>query len=419
METNLFDRPSGGLAHFSGLSGRAEQIPCLTESCKPPEILGTGSLVTAAINGASLDALAAIVSRPGAHPAAALYDTSTLYQIAFHREQALRLQASAIAASPLFRVKRSSERPATVRVLALVAPGDMMTNTPLDFITNHLSDVRLDLLFLVPGQSLPDLVPDHDVMFFAACESDAATLARTQMLYNTWPRPVLNSPAALPLLARDALARLLASIPTILSPKTVKVHRGAFPVEMSYPTLIRPVGSHAGEGLVKLDDAAGLGAYLQNSSAEDFYLTRFVEYHNGQGLYQKYRVAFIDGRPFLCHMAISDHWMVHYLNAEMAERSERRAIEATAMQEFETGFAVRHRDALAALCRVLPLEYFSIDCSELPDGRLLVFEADNAAIVHLMEPAETFAYKHAQMQQVFAAFGLMLHRHATSRSRSQ
>ena len=375
-------------------------------------ILGTATLVTAAMNGASLDALVTMVSRPGAHPAAALYDTSTLYQIAFQREQALELQASAIAASPLFRLKRSNGRPAAIRVLALVAPGDMMVNTPLDFITNHLCDVRLDLLFMTPGQVLPGQVPDHDLMVFAASEPDAATLARMQLLYTAWPRPVLNDPAALPSLARDALARLLAGTPGICSPETAQFSHAGHPVGTAYPALIRPVGSHAGEGLVKLDDAAGLKAYLQSSTGGPFYFSQFVDYRNHDGQYRKYRIAFIDGEAFLCHMAVSEHWMVHYLNAGMADSAERRAVEAAAMQEFDTGFAVRHRDAFSALCRLLPFEYFSVDCSELPDGRLLVFEADTAAIIHMMEPAATFAYKHVQMRRVFDAFGAMLRRHA-------
>ena len=58
----------------------------------------------------------------------------------------------------------------------------------------------------------------------------------------------------------------------------------------------------------------------------------------------------------------------------------------------------------------LGFDYYSIDCAETQDGRLLVFEADAAAIIHLMDPAAMFPYKQPQMRRVFAAFQAMLDR---------
>jgi hypothetical protein len=113
-------------------------------------------------------------------------------------------------------------------------------------------------------------------------------------------------------------------------------------------------------------------------------------------------------------MAASDHWMVHYLNAGMAENADRRADEARAMAAFDSGFAGRHAAAFAALRRQIGLDYFQIDCAELPDGRLLVFEAAVAGIVHLMDPPDLFPYKPAQMQRVFQAFSAMLRSRAVS-----
>jgi hypothetical protein len=96
--------------------------------------------------------------------------------------------------------------------------------------------------------------------------------------------------------------------------------------------------------------------------------------------------------------------MVHYLNAGMAEHAERRLEEASWMADFDTDFAVRHADAFAALHRRLGLDYFAIDCAELSDGRLLLFEADVAMIVHSMDSATVFPYKKQSMATLFAAF---------------
>ena len=60
-------------------------------------------------------------------------------------------------------------------------------------------------------------------------------------------------------------------------------------------------------------------------------------------------VAFIDKKPFLCHMAISTNWMVHYLNAGMTECAGKRAQEADAMANFDRTFAHRHAAAFQAL----------------------------------------------------------------------
>ena len=58
------------------------------------------------------------------------------------------------------------------------------------------------------------------------------------------------------------------------------------------------------------------------------------------------------------------------------------------------------------------LDYFAIDCAQTRDGKLLVFEADNASIVHNMDPADIFPYKGPQMRKVFDAFVAMLYKHA-------
>jgi hypothetical protein len=399
-----------------------DPIPRLDEACDPPVVIGMAALTTAASHGADPDALAGMIDQLDIDPVARLYDTSIAYQLAFRRAEGLGLQDAAVAASQLFRVRRESRCPAEIRLLALVVPGELMVNTPLEFITDHL-DVRVDLLFLVPGQSLPATIPDHDIMFFAAGEADAVTLARMQRLVASWPRPMLNDPRYLPALARDRLARSLAHVPSICSPSTVAVSRaqldsllrdggtiGDILPGCGYPVLVRPHGSHAGIGLKKIDDPNALATYLMFSFDTSYFMTAFVDYRSADGLFRKYRVAFIDRQPHLCHMAVSQNWMVHYLNAGMTESRDKRADEARAMMHFDAGFAARHRDAFAALHERLPFDYYSIDCGELSDGRLLVFEADSAAIIHLMDPEVMFPYKHAHMRRAFDAFGEMLRR---------
>ena len=139
---------------------------------------------------------------------------------------------------------------------------------------------------------------------------------------------------------------------------------------------------------------------------------------SADGMFRKYRIALIEGRPFACHMGVSEHWMIHYLNAGMRESAPKRAEEARFMAEFDQDFAKRHARAFDALTEHVGLEYFGIDCGETPEGELLIFEADVAMIVHAMDPPDLFPYKGPQMRKVFDAFQTMLASAAKGRAQA-
>jgi hypothetical protein len=397
------------LAAQSGAAPVQDVIPRIDPELAPPLIYGTAALAALAFAQHGLDDLLRFIARPvSSEPAAAalLLDSSLAHQLRFRARQAQKLQTEALDRSVLFRVApgmlRHGLRP--LRVLAVMAPGDFIVNTPLDFITTHL-DVRLDLLFARPGEPLPVAMPEHDVAFFAVSEADLPTLHRLAPLFAAWPRPVLNDPAR---------AACLAALPGVAAPRIIAVSRADLAAGclggLEYPVLVRPYGSHAGQNLDRIDQPDALAGYLQAVTAERYFVAGFVDYRSADGLFRKYRVAFIDGAPMLCHMAASEHWMVHYLNAGMTDSAGKRAMEAEAMAEFDTGFARRHAAAFAALDGWMGLDYHQIDCAELPDGRLLVFEADVAAIIHMIDPPDLFPYKPPQMRRVMDAFGAMLRR---------
>jgi hypothetical protein len=82
------------------------------------------------------------------------------------------------------------------------------------------------------------------------------------------------------------------------------------------------------------------------------------------------------------------------------------------MRDFDRDFALRHKGALAAIVDRVGLDYFTIDCAENKNGELLIFEADNTAVVHNMDSPEVFPYKPPQMHKIFEAFAAMLLRRA-------
>jgi hypothetical protein len=403
-----------------------EAIPALSDTLTPPTVRGTADLTTFAYQGNDYQAL---LDRIGADadPVGGPYDRAIAAQLGFRRAEGLSLQDAALATNQIYRIAAAPQGApeGAVRLLALASPGDLMTNTPLDFLTNHLN-VRLDLLYVLPDRPLPPTIPDHDIAFFAVGEADPPELERLQRLHAAWPRPTLNNPSFIAAMERDTLSASLAGFPGLCSPPTVAKSRAALEAHIEYgapvegfdtprglyPCLIRPLSSHAGTGLARVDNPAELAKYLHFSFDRRFFLTEFEDYASPDGLFRKYRIAFIDWAPFLCHMAVSSRWMVHYLNAGMTESAEKRADEARAMAEFDAGFAKRHATAFDALHERLGLDLYSIDCAETRDGRLLVFEADAAAIIHMMDPPDLFPYKQTQMRRVFAAFETMLRRRA-------
>jgi glutathione synthase/RimK-type ligase-like ATP-grasp enzyme len=368
-----------------------------------------------------------LLARAQANPddANAWLDASFVLQLLGQRDAGLDIQRHALATRSLYALPAPARTP-TLNLLVLMGPGDFMANTPIEFLL-QTTDIAANVQYVTPELPFPEQVPDHDVLFVAIAQSDAnVVLLRdvTQMLAG-WPRPVVNRPEHIAHLSRDgAHAKLEGTTGTVM-PRTVRVARATaeqlangeidvyalLPGE-AFPLIVRPLDSHAGTDLQKVDDAAALRAYLAAQPSHAFYLAPFVDYSGSDGQFRKYRIVLIDGKPFICHLAISSHWMVHYLNAGMDDSAAKRAEEAAGMASFDDGFAQRHAAALAEIDARIGLPYLGIDCAETRDGRLLIFEVDNAMVVHAMDDPGKYPYKGPAMNKVFRAFEAMLHRAA-------
>ena len=298
----------------------------------------------------------------------------------------------------------------------------MMDNTPLDFLLEG-SDVALDLLYVSMEMPFPASLPEHDVLIVAIGQSDQnqPLLEQIGRLVKYSPRPVLNTPDRITHLSRDAVSSLLKSAPGIEIPVTARIDRQclqqicrgeksitALLEDGNFPIIVRPVGSHAGKGLARIDSQAAIVGYLDTMPENEFYVARFVDYRGPDGLYRKCRIVLIDGQPFACHLAISDNWIIHYEKAGMKENAARRSEEERFMADFDEGFARRHREPLRVIGERIGLDYLVIDCGETLEGNLLFFEADNLGFVHAMDPVDIFPYKQPQMRKVFSAFHAML-----------
>jgi hypothetical protein len=218
---------------------------------------------------------------------------------------------------------------------------------------------------------------------------------------------VLNPPRLIRRCARETVYELLHDIPGLLVPATRRLNREQVGLT-AMPFTIRPVDTQGGNGLAKIDSAAELETFFGQYPSTDYHVADFVDYRSDDGRYRKFRIALIDGRPYLCHLAVSEHWMVHYRSAGMDLDADKRAEEARAMVSFDADFALRHQQALQEIASRLGLDYVVLDVSETRDGRLLLFEADSRGWIHATDPVDLFPYKPAVMQKAFDAFRAML-----------
>jgi hypothetical protein len=403
-----------------------DQIATAQAGCA--DRIGVARLTKMAVTGTDLrplwqDLIAKVLD--GTAEAGEGLDLSLVAQLLGDKQAGLAIQDEILASHQLFRSPCAVQQP-RLRVLALAAATDMGSNTPIEFLLQE-SAIELMTLYVIPDVDLPVPLPDHDVAIVIASDSEEcrAALHKIDRAAPRWPRPLLNPPRRVGNLDRDKLHRLLDGIEGLEIPATTAVTRerlsevsrsrgplGGIAADLVFPVIVRPRGSHAGGGLARLDDRAAIGHYLETRQEQEFFIARFVDYSDDDGLFRKCRIVFVDRRPYACHLAIADRWDIWYLNAGMSASASKRLEEETFFRTFDIGFAPRHQAALAGLADRVGLDYFTVDCAETRGGKLLIFEADNTAIVHDMDPPAVFPYKPPQMRRIFDAFAAMLDRHA-------
>lgn len=395
--------------------------PTLQFSAPPSPVrrIGLAPLMRLNMEGTDLKGLYQhLIEQATSNPedSCSLLDASIILQFYGNNELAMQLQQEALRHHRHFRYP--SKKEPKVKLLALMAPGLLMANIPVECLLED-SDIELTVLYATEGSFNPNDIPEHDVLLVAMSDQEESRPILDSWIPHLahWPRPILNNPLYIGNVARDRAAKLLAPIPGVVSPGTLRISRNQLQTlindtspscplrrEGIFPLLVRPIDSHAGNNLSKVDDIAALGLAINALPDHEFFITPFVDYRSNDGQFRKYRVMLIDGKPFIGHMAISSHWMIHYLNAGMAVDAEKRAEEARVMANFDSDFAQRHASAFESIYKTIGLDYLGIDCAETPEGELLVFEIEHSMVVHAMDSIELYPYKLPIMQKLFNAF---------------
>ncbi|MEO8558578.1 MAG: hypothetical protein ABI439_05905 [Rhodospirillales bacterium] len=227
-----------------------------------------------------------------------------------------------------------------------------------------------------------------DVIFNAMSDPDvgqSSLLMAISVLAGT-KTPIVNDPRHVIRTRRDIISGSLRSFSGLLVPKTVRLMPGqtasvvAAEQAMQFPILLRSAGSHSDHetGLIKVETAAELDAALAAGAVTvPAYMSEFVESRNSQGLYLKMRLVICGSTVLLRHYIHSDHWLIKAASQTfMHERPELLEIERKAAADPLAVLPPRGPELLAAIKGRVGLDYFGIDCTPLPDGRLLIFEVN-------------------------------------------
>ncbi len=147
-----------------------------TNSTPPPEtaFLGLAPFLRMSISGADLQPIGQemlVSAGRNEDDANQWMNLSTVMFCLGQRDLGLTIQAQALAMQRTYLLA-ASRQPAKLRLLMLVAPGDLSANTPLDCL---LENSDIDLVFHYVSAGTPVTVtglPAHDAVMVALGESD-------------------------------------------------------------------------------------------------------------------------------------------------------------------------------------------------------------------------------------------------------
>jgi hypothetical protein len=335
---------------------------------------------------------------------------------------------------------RGPQKPVMVLKLISTSGGNLRTEGLLSdcvFQTHLVATEYYDATTVLPAhQLIVNAIGDADVAG-AALDGARRLLAHTTA-------PVINAPAAVATTSRLAIARRLARLRGVITPKIARLTRESLASVdaprmlmgegFRFPLLLRTPGFHGGENFLKVDAADQLAAAVAELPGRDLYVIEFLDTRSRDGKIRKYRAMMIEGELYPLHAAIAGHrstdraiadraiddraiddqWKIHYFSADMEDRPEHRAEDAAFLSDMRGVLGRRAMAALRAIQKTLGLDYGGIDFGLSEAGDVLVFEAN--ATMAILPPGEDrrWDYRRPAVERVLRAVRRMLVERALS-----
>jgi tetratricopeptide (TPR) repeat protein len=245
-------------------------------------------------------------------------------------------------------------------------------------------------------------LPRHAVIVNAIGDADLCdtALANAERIAARGTAPLINPPAMVRATGREAIARRLANLPNVITPRIGRLSQTHEP---RFPLLLRAPGYHTGQFFVRVETPDALAEAADSLPATDPLAIEYLDARGPDGMARKYRVMCIGGCLYPLHLAISPDWKVHYFTAAMAADPAFRAEEHRFLDDMPAVLGDRAMAALAAIQATLGLDYAGVDFALAPDRSLLLFEANAAMAIIPPDSGAMWDYRRPAASTALAA----------------
>jgi D-alanine-D-alanine ligase-like ATP-grasp enzyme/acylphosphatase/Flp pilus assembly protein TadD len=262
-------------------------------------------------------------------------------------------------------------------------------------------------------------IPKPSVIFNVMSDADklepqAWELA--QNLVNYFNVPVINMPKAVRHTTRNGVYDAIHDVEGLVMPKTCRVTvkmaddlgSGIDAAGLRYPLIVRPTGTQTGKGMVVYKSVEDLKNRSEHHHPGDYYAAEFFNFQSADGFWRKTRIFCIGGKLLAEHHVAAEDWNIHATNARILMSQERFINdEIDFIKNFEVRMGAIRMAALRELASRVGLDYFGVDCSLLPDNRLLIFEV-NASMQFKSVSQEERAFLLENRKNIASAFKLLV-----------
>lgn len=282
------------------------------------------------------------------------------------------------------------------------------------------------------GSEAPRL-PDKALIVNSIADADieAESLKTLDAFIRETGMPVINPPQQVLKTTRDSNYQRLRETDGFYVPRTIRLSLGDDGADglisglkaegFTPPFILREAGTHTARATTLVQDWGAVPAFLDGLAdthsgglGDVFYATEFVDCRGAEdtraaGTYNKKRFFFIDRRLYPVVSHIDRVWNVHGSNRREVMRRTPWMIEQEKrfLADPRAEIGAPAYDRIEALKDDVGLDFFGIDFTMMPDGRVLVFEM-NPAMRHSHDHARNTPHLTPYMEAITKAFEAMV-----------
>jgi len=409
----------GGLALATGYRSAAVTAYRQAVECHPGNPLALVNLANILLEDGALHEARLLYEKALAIDANLIYahqGLANVLDLQGYKESAARHREEGFAGhSIVARPYRGTGQPLRVLLIVSAIGGNIPTHIILDDRIFAVTAVYAE--YYDPSQPLPE----HEIVVNAVGDADLCEKVLqddvARILAETGA-PDINGPERVRNTGRVGNSIWLSRLEDVVVPKVSAIPRRCFEAdealelldrdEQRFPLLLRSPGYHTGQHFIRVDESKKLKASAAELPGDVLFAIENFDTRGADGMVRKYRVMFIDGKLYPLHLAVSRDWKVHYVTSAMADSADFRREEETFLLDIEKSLGSRAIRGLEQLRHALRLDYGGADFTLLPDGRVLLFEANATMAIVPPPPDSVWDYRRAPIAAAIDAARAML-----------